>query len=148
MKHEDMPRQEIALSALEDIRSSLEGRDRDEVLGDIDHTLHLAYARLRMASQKRDRRNPRWLGEVASYTIPLYFQAAEDGEDRNLVSFIVEITDGPKSAVGRKVEVRMHVGEAIRFAGNMTITASAGPHYGMKQKNDFSKLLPKGDVNE
>lgn len=103
---------EDALRKLGDFLDEWEGSDwagtrpAQEVRGILD----VADARIRMAASIRDRRNARWLARVTSFAFP----RRVNGDDR--LCFTVDITDGAKSAKGRKVEVQIPDSEAERLA--------------------------------
>lgn len=115
---EKYARYEIAEQALKQIGDFLdewEGSDwaATRPAQEIRGLLDIANARIRMASSIRDRRNARWLARVTSFAFP-----RREG-DGNRLCFTVDITDGPKSAKGRKVEVQIPDTEAERLAGQI-----------------------------
>lgn len=113
MHEPDIPRYEIAEQALTSLRSEIDqwrdsGKSQMSLLIEIAHILDLADARLRMASLRRDRRPPRWLAKVASGVYGRGFmKPGEFGRDPDPhLCFVIEVTDGVKSARGKRVEVQ------------------------------------------
>lgn len=119
---EALPRSEIALEALKEIRALLDEWDDSDRLGEqptqqIDHILELTYAKLRMADMVRNRRDATWLAKVDSLTWPRRLERS--GETEAAICFNVSITDGAKAARGKKVEVRMSLDEALFLGENL-----------------------------
>lgn len=141
---EALPRSEIALEALKEIRALLddwEGSDWSHTrpVQDIDHILHMAYARLRMASLARTRRDAPWLAKVDSMTWPRRIE--EDGKTNVAICFNVIITDGAKAVRGKKIEVRMPFQEAADLGKNMA-DWSDGSDGGPRTEEGLADLLP------
>jgi hypothetical protein len=122
----DIPRYEIAEQALgkiEDIFACAEDADwaQAEPVQDIRHAVRLANARLRMRLMERDRRRPRWFGKVTSGVYGRGFmKPGEFGKDPDPhLCFVIEITDGVKSAQGKRVEVQGPDSELEFLAGQI-----------------------------
>jgi hypothetical protein len=145
---DDIPRSEIALDALKDVRAVLDhwaGSDwsHSRPAQEIDQIVHVVYARLRMAGMVRDRRSARWLAKIGSFSFPRFLPGDKTRKVPEGICFEVEITDGAKVARGRKVEVRMTPVEAARFAGRLT--SMAGRYHGEPIPGEnLEKLLPNG----
>lgn len=150
---EEQPRSEIAMAALAQVRALLddwEGTDWSHTnpVREIDHILTMAYGRLRMAGMKRDRRNARWLARITSYTFPRTLKNRLGPDEASAVCFTVDITDGAKSARGRRVEIRMSAKNARllgRQMAEMGLVTGNGP-----QIEDISEdeLLEGGSLKE
>jgi hypothetical protein len=149
----DQPtRAEVALNALADVRAVLDewtGSDwvHSDPAREIDHILHLAYAKLRMQSMRRERRPATWLAQPISTVWPQEIAWRRGEESVTALCFAVRITDGAKGAVGRKVEVRMSASDAAFLAMAMAGMAEWG-----KGKpgptNILDELLPGGSIKE
>lgn len=119
---EDIPRSEIALEALKEIRTLLDGRDgsdwsHTQPAQEIDHILEVTYARLRMASVVRSRRDAPWLAKVVGTTWPRRIE--HESKVNVAICLNVIITDGAKAVRGKKIEVRMPFHEAADLGKNM-----------------------------
>lgn len=103
---------EQALAAVEGVLEDWSGSDWlcTRPSQDIENLVRVANARIRMAASIRDRRNARWLARVTSFSFP---RPHEQGER---LCFTVDITDGPKTAKGRKVEVQIPESDAVTLA--------------------------------
>lgn len=113
MHESDIPRYEVAERALISLRGKIDqwrdsGKSQMSLLVEIAHILDLADARLRMTSMRRDRRPPRWFAKVTSDVYGRGFmKPGEFGKDPDPhLCFVIEITDGVKSARGKRVEVQ------------------------------------------
>lgn len=113
MSETNVPRYEIAERALKNIEATLdytEGSDWSHTrpAQDIRRIIEIANAQLRMASMRRDRRRPGWFAKVTSGVYGRGFmRPGEFGKDPDPhLCFVVEITDGVKSARGKRVEVQ------------------------------------------
>lgn len=152
MKKGEPTRAELALNALAEVRALLDdytGTDWGYTIPaqKIDEILHLAYARLRMDSMKRERKSATWLAEVISTVFPRAIAWRRGQESVTALCFEARITDGAKDAIGRKVEIRLLASDADFLAGSMKGMAEWG-----KGKpgptNVLEELLPGGSVNE
>lgn len=119
----EIPRYEIAERALDDIRRAIDqwtdsGKSHTSLLVDIAFILDIADTHLRMASLRRDRRKPKWLAKVTSFSFGRGFNApGEFGNDPDPhLCFTVEITDGSKLARGKAVEVQASDDDMERLA--------------------------------
>lgn len=108
-----VPRYEIAEDALKrigDVFTEWEGSDWSHTIParDISSIVDIARARLHMAGQQRDRRRPGWLAKVISGVYGRGFmKPGEFGKDPDPhLCFVIEITDGNKSVLGKKIEVQ------------------------------------------
>lgn len=118
MGEPDIPRYEIAEQALKDIGAvfdTWEGSDWSctNPAQEIRSIADIASAQLRMASLRRDRRRPRWFAKVVTAVYGRGFmKPGEFGKDPDPhLCFTVEITDGVKSALGKRVEVQAPDGD-------------------------------------
>lgn len=152
MRRGDPTRAELALGALADVRKVLDdwtGSDWSHTnpAQEIDHILHLAYAKLRMKEMQRERRPATWLGEVISAVFPRELAWYREREPDTALCFEVRITDGTKDAVGRKVEIRLSANDAEFLAMSMKGMAEWGK--GKPGPADrLGELLPGGSVDE
>jgi hypothetical protein len=152
MKKGEPSRAEVALNALAEVRKVLDdwtGSDWSHTrpVQEIDHILHLAYAKLRMKAMQRERRSATWLAKPISAVWPREVAWRRGQESVTALCFEVEITDGPKDAVGRKVEVRMSVNDADFLAMSMKNMAEWGD--GKPSLADvLDELLPGGSVEK
>lgn len=152
MKKGESTRTELALNALAEVRALLDdytGTDWGYTIPaqKIDEILHLAYARLRMDSMKRERKSATWLAEVISAVFPRAIAWRRGQESVTALCFEVRITDGTKDAVGRKVEIRLSGQDAYFLAKSMNGMAEwardkPGP------ASVLEELLPGGSVEE
>lgn len=109
-----VPRYEIAEDALKrisDVFTEWEGSDWSHITfpaRDISSIVDIARARLHMATQVRDRRRPGWLGKVVSGVYGRGFmKPGEFGKDPDPhLCFVVEVTEGVKSTLGKRVEIQ------------------------------------------
>lgn len=129
---DDLPRSEIALDVLKNVRAVLDewaGSDWSHTrpVQEIDHLLHLAYARLRMAGMTRDRRPARWLAKVGSFSFPRFAAGDRERKIPETICFEIEITDGSKAVRDKRVEVRMTSEDAARFAAQVASMAALHP---------------------
>jgi hypothetical protein len=86
------------------------------LLVEIAHILDVADAQLRMMSLRRRRPGANWLARATSFTYPRQF-AGEWGADPDPhLCMQIEITDGPKAARDRYIEIQMPDDEAERLA--------------------------------
>lgn len=85
----------------------------------------LTQARLRMADLRRDRRPARWFAKVVSFAYLRRPPGMRDAYDTSHLIFEVEVTEGAKTALGRKVEVRVSLDEAERFGAQLLGMARA-----------------------
>ncbi len=149
----DLPtRNEVALNALAEVRAALDrqgsdGRGNAWPIQEIDHILHVAYAKLRMDSMRRERRPATWLAGPMGTVFPREVEWYSSGKPVTALCFEVRITDGMKDAVGRKVEVRLSAADATMLGASLTGMAKwakdkPGP------VNMLEKLLPKDSVKE
>jgi hypothetical protein len=113
MSDAEIPRYEIAEQALKKVEAALDRMEDGDwshtaPAQDIRHIIEIANAQLRMASLRRDRRRPGWFAKVASGVYGRGFmKPGEFGKDPNPhLCFVAEITDGVKSARGKRVEVQ------------------------------------------
>lgn len=141
---EALPRSEIALEALKDIRALLDewaGSDwsHTQPAQEIDHILEVTYARLRMASVARSRREAPWLAKVDSMTWPRRIEY--DGKTNVAICFNVVITDGAKAARGKKIEVRMPFQEAADLGRSMSDWSDHSDG-GPRTEEGLAELLP------
>lgn len=151
MKSGEPSRAEVALNALADVRALLDdytGTDWGYTIPaqKIDEILHLAYAKLRMQSMRRERRAATWLAQPVGTVWPQEIAWRREGEPVTALCFVVRITDGAKDAVGRKVEVRMSAQDAYflgRSASSMSEWAKGKPG----PVDVLNELLPGGSVN-
>lgn len=152
MKKGDPSRAELAMNALADVRALLDdytGTDWGYTIPaqKIDEILHLTYARMRMRSARRERRDATWLAKVIGTVWPREIAWRRGEEPVTALCFCVEITDGAKDAVGRKVEVRMSASDADFLARSMAGMAEWGK--GKPGPADvLNELLPGGSVKE
>lgn len=121
MHEPDIPRYEIAERALASLRSEIDqwrdnGKSQMSLLVEIAHILDLADTRLRMMSLRRRRPGANWLAKATSFTYPRQF-AGEWGADPDPhLCMQIEITDGPKAARDRYIEIQLPDNEAERLA--------------------------------
>jgi hypothetical protein len=113
----------------------------------IDEILHLAYAKLRMDSMRRERRSATWLAQAMGTVFPRQIAWRRNEEPVTALCFEVRITDGTKDAIGRKVEIRLSAKDAAFLAASMTGMAEwckdkPGP------ANLLDELLPGGSIRE
>ncbi|MFB7312947.1 hypothetical protein [Streptomyces sp. NPDC056192] len=103
---------EHALAQIRDLASASE-----EVRG----IVAVAEANISMARRSRPRVSNRrsWLAKVTSFTFPRTFTRTWGKPAEHHVCFSLEITDGSKAAIGRKVEVQLAVDDAERLAEQM-----------------------------
>ena len=136
MKKGDPTRADVALSALADVRKVLDewaGSDWSHTnpAQEIDHILHLAYAKLRMQSMRRERRPAAWLAQPVSAVWPQEIAWYREREPDTALCF----------------EVRMSANDADFLAMSMRNMAEWG-----KGKPGpaviLNELLPGGSVNE
>lgn len=152
MKKGDPSRAELALNALAEVRALLDdytGTDWGYTIPaqKIDEILHLTYAKLRMKSMQRERRDATWLARVISTVWPREIAWRRGEEPVTALCFAVEITDGAKDAVGRKVEIRLSANDADFLARSMAGMAEWGK--GKPGPADvLNELLPGGSVKE
>lgn len=152
MKKGEPTRADVALSALADVRKVLDewtGSDWSHTnpAQEIDHILHLAYAKLRMQSMRRERRPAAWLAQPVSAVWPQEIAWYREREPDTALCFEVRITDGTKDAIGRRVEVRMSANDADFLAMSMKGMAEWGK--GKPGPADIlNELLPGGSSNE
>lgn len=152
MRKGEPTRADLALGALADVRKVLDewtGTDWSHTnpAQEIDHIVHLAYAKLRMESMRRERRSATWLGQVISAVFPRELAWCREREPDTALCFEVRITDGTKDAVGRKVEIRLSANDADFLAMSMKGMAEWGK--GKPGPVDrLGELLPGGSVNE
>lgn len=152
MKSGEPTRAELALNALADVRKVLDdwtGSDWSHTnpAQEIEHILHLAYAKLRMQSMRRERRPATWLAQPVSAVWPQEIAWRRGEEPVTALCFEVRITDGTKDAVGRRVEVRMSANDADFLAMSMKNMAEWGK--GKPGPEDvLNELLPGGSVKE
>lgn len=152
MKRSEPTRAELALNALAEVRALLDdytGTDWGYTIPaqKIDEILHLAYAKLRMQSMRRERRSATWLAQPISTVWPQEIAWRRNEEPVTALCFEVKITDGAKDAVGRKVEVRMSVNDADFLAMSMKGMAEWGKGK-PGPENVLEELLPGGSVRE
>lgn len=150
---DDQPRAEIALSALAEVRALLddwEGTDWSHTnpVRDIDHILTMAYARIRMAGQRRDRRSARWLAKAASGVWPRMVRDRSGKGGVVAVCFNVEITDGSKVSTGRRVEVRLSAGDACLLGDQMARMGAMNKSLPQMESVPEGELLHGGSVTE
>lgn len=140
----DLPRQDIALGALKEIRAVLDGLPADAVATEeIDYILTLAYARLRMAGNRQGpRANLTWLAKVVSFCVPMRFMRPNGKGDAPYLCFVVEVTEGAQSAVGRKIEVQLPAADAARLATQM---ANMVKHFG--DEVDINKVIAERSLD-
>jgi hypothetical protein len=152
--HEELPRQEVALNTLKDIRRVLdEASGSDWSLTEpakmIDHLLYMTYARLRMAGRWRRIKAARWLAKLPGGCFPRSIVRAPGEDAEPYVCFVVEITDGAKVAVGRTVEVRIPAEDAPYLADcllrNAAGTSPAETSTRARHMDPLAGLLPKED---
>lgn len=152
MRKGEPTRADLALGALADVRKVLDewtGTDWSHTnpAQEIDHIVHLAYAKLRMESMRRERRSATWLGQVISAVFPRELAWYREREPDTALCFEVRITDGTKDAVGRKVEIRLSANDAEFLAMSMKGMAEWGK--GKPGPADrLGELLPGGSVDE
>jgi len=152
MKKGEPTRAEVALNALAEVRALLDewtGSDWSHTnpAQEIDHILHLAYAKLRMQAMHRERRPATWLAQPISTVWPQEIAWRRGEESVTALCFEVRITDGTKDAVGRKVEVRMSANDADFLAMSMKGMAEWGK--GKPGPVDvLDELLPGGSIRE
>lgn len=152
MRKGEPTRAEVALNALAEVRKVLDewtGSDWSHTnpAQEIDHILHLAYAKLRMESMRRERRPATWLAQPVSVVWPQEIAWRRGETPVTALCFEVRITDGPKDAVGRKVEVRMSANDGDFLAMSMKGMAEWGK--GKPGPADvLNELLPGGSVKE
>lgn len=152
MKSGEPTRAELALNALADVRKVLDdwtGSDWSHTnpAQEIEHILHLAYAKLRMQSMRRERRPATWLAQPVSAVWPQEIAWRRGEEPVTALCFEVRITDGTKDAVGRRVEVRMSASDAEFLAMSMKGMAKWGK--GKPGPDDvLNELLPGGSTGE
>lgn len=121
MGESDIPRYEIAERALKKIEARLddmEGSDWSHTIParEVRHIVDLANAQLRMMSLRRRRPGANWSAKVTSFTYPRQF-AGEWGADPDPhLCMQIEITDGPKAARDRYIEIQLPDDEAERLA--------------------------------
>lgn len=152
MKSGEPTRAELALNALADVRKVLDdwtGSDWSHTnpAQEIEHILHLAYAKLRMQSMRRERRPATWLAQPVSAVWPQEIAWRRGEQPVTALCFEVRITDGTKDAVGRRVEVRMSASDAEFLAMSMKGMAEWGKD---KPGPDdvLNELLPGGSTGE
>lgn len=152
MKSGEPTRAELALNALADVRKVLDdwmGSDWSHTnpAQEIEHILHLAYAKLRMQSMRRERRPATWLAQPVSAVWPQEIAWRRGEEPVTALCFEVRITDGTKDVVGRRVEVRMSASDAEFLAMSMKGMAEWGK--GKPGPDDvLNELLPGGSTGE
>lgn len=152
MKSGEPTRAELALNALADVRKVLDdwtGSDWSHTnpAQEIEHILHLTYAKLRMQSMRRERRPATWLAQPVSAVWPQEIAWRRGEEPVTALCFEVRITDGTKDAVGRRVEVRMSASDAEFLAMSMKGMAEWGK--GKPGPDDvLNELLPGGSTGE
>lgn len=152
MRKGEPTRAEVALNALAEVRKVLDewtGSDWSHTnpAQEIDHILHLAYAKLRMESMRRERRPAIWLAQPISAVWPQEIAWRRGETPVTALCFEVRITDGPKDAVGRRVEVRMSANDGDFLAMSMKGMAEWGK--GKPGPADvLNELLPGGSVKE
>ena len=152
MKKGEPTRAELALNALAEVRAVLDewtGSDWSHTnpAQEIDHILHLTYAKLRMQSMQRERRPATWLAQPVSTVWPKEIAWRRNEESVTALCFEVRITDGTKDAVGRRVEVRMSANDAGFLATSMKGMAEWGD--GKPGPADvLDELLPGGSVEK
>lgn len=152
MKSGEPTRAELALNALADVRKVLDdwtGSDWSHTnpAQEIEHILHLTYAKLRMQSMRRERRPATWLAQPVSAVWPQEIAWRRGKEPVTALCFEVRITDGTKDAVGRRVEVRMSASDAEFLAMSMKGMAEWGK--GKPGPDDvLNELLPGGSTGE
>jgi hypothetical protein len=145
---DDLPRSEIALAVLKDVRGVLDewaGSDWSHTrpVQEIDHLLHLAYARIRMAGMARDRRPARWLAKVGSFSFPRFAPGDKKRKIPETICFEIEVTDGSKAVRDRRIEVRMTPEEAARFGAQVASMAAMYPGVKVPVEEDpLAGLLP------
>lgn len=121
-----LPTGEIAKEALRIVQLILDekkGTDwyHTSAARDMRTVLEVAEGRMRMAGQRRDRRPARWLASPTSFTYPRrlspgdIFEPEEKCARHTHLCFETEITDGSKTATGRKVEVQVPLEKAESF---------------------------------
>jgi hypothetical protein len=143
---------EAMLNALADVRAVLDdytGTDWGYTIPaqKIDEIVHLAYARARMDSEKRDRRPARWLARVVGTSFPRAIAWRRGMESVTAICFEVHITDGTKESAGRKVEVRLSSQDAEILGKSLVGMAEYSKD--MPQPTTFlEELLPGGSVKE
>lgn len=120
MSSEETPRYEIAENTLKEIREVLDGREGGDrshacTMQQVEHLVLLAEARLRMAGMRRDRRQARWFAVIPGSAFPRKSSLNKDEYD-DTIRFVATITEGAKTAVGKVVEVKMPMEDAMRFA--------------------------------
>lgn len=153
MRKGEPTRADLALGALADVRKVLDdwtGSDWSHTnpVQEIDHILHLAYAKLRMKAMQRERRPARWLGEVISTVFPRELAWYREREPDTALCFEVRITDGTKDAVGRKVEIRLSANDAEFLARSMAGMAEWGKGKPGPKSILPEELLPGGSTEE
>ena len=152
MRKGEPTRAEVALNALAEVRKVFDewtGSDWSHTnpAQEIDHILHLAYAKLRMESMRRERRPATWLARPVSAVWPQEIAWRRGETPVTALCFEVRITDGPKDAVGRRVEVRMSANDGDFLAMSMKGMAEWGK--GKPGPADvLNELLPGGSVKE
>lgn len=143
---------EAALNALADVRATLDdytGTDWSHTIParQIDEAIHLAYARVRMDSQRRDRRTARWLARAGGTAFPRAIAWRREVSPVTAICFEVHITDGTKESVGRKVEVRLSSQDAEILGRSLMGMAEYSKSF--PQPTTFlEELLPGGSVKE
>lgn len=117
----DIPRYEIAERALESVRGEIEQwregvKPQTNLLIEIAHIVDLANARLRMMSLRRRRPGANWLAKVSSFTYPRQFAEKWGADPDPHLCFQIEVTDGPKAARDRYIEIQVTNEDAERLA--------------------------------
>lgn len=152
MKKGEPSAAEATLNALADIRALLDdytGTDWGYTIPaqKIDEIVHLAYARARMDSQRRDRRPARWLGRAGGTAFPRAIAWRRGMPSVTAICFEVHITDGTKESAGRRVEIRLSSQDAEILGRSLTGMAEYSKD--MPQPTTFlEELLPGGSVKE
>lgn len=152
MKKGEPSASEILLNSLADVRAVLDdytGTDWGYTIPaqKIDEIIHLAYARVRMGSQKRDRRPARWLGRAGGTAFPRAIAWRRNMPSVTAICFEVHITDGTKESAGRKVEIRLSSQDAEILGRSLMGMAEYTKD--MLQPTTFlEELLPGGSVKE
>lgn len=121
MSEADIPRYEIAERALGKVEGALdhmEGSDWSHTIPaqEIRHIVEIAKAQLRMMSLRRRRPGASWLAKVGSFCYPRRFAGKWGGDPDPHLCIQIEVTDGPKAARDRYVEIQMTDDEAERLA--------------------------------
>ena len=86
---------------------------------DVHEVVTTSVALLNMHQRNRPGRKRTWLAKVTSFAFPRTFAPAWGGTGEHYVCFTGSITKGGKQAVGREIELQLHVEDAERLGQQM-----------------------------